>query len=104
MAIHLVDKDSMDRTNPSPNVADKLIEGSQGAIGTLSTVYQTPASTGTTRLVFKNNCILSYDAANLISSFYGYIPSVSSTPLFIIAKEGEDVFTDYLGIPRPSGL
>jgi len=48
--------------------------------------------------------ILTYDASNNVSSVYGYIPNVGTTPVFIVAKAGKDVFTDVLNIAKPAGL
>lgn len=61
MSIHLVDKTNDDRSNPTPNAHDKLVEGSQGAIGTLSTSFS--QKSGNARLQMANNQIAGYDAS-----------------------------------------
>jgi len=105
MSLTDVDKDSLDRGSPTPNHSDLLADGAVKAHQTLSTVYTTDATANpTVRLVHKNNMILTYDASNNVSSVYGYIPNVGTTPVFIVAKAGKDVFTDVLNIAKPAGL
>lgn len=70
----------------------------------LNTYSNTPRQDGdgnNQRMRFANGLILTYDADNRISSAYGYIPELQSTPVLIIALEGYDVFEDILGIDPP---
>lgn len=85
-----------------PNHSDTLSEGSIKSHQTLSTTYKTDASDNqNVRLIMKNSMMLTYDSANKVSSVYGYIPSLASYPVLIIAKPGNDVFVDILGLPSP---
>jgi hypothetical protein len=106
MALYDTDKNSEDRGSPTPNHSDVVIDGATKAHMTISSAYKTDASTiGTLRMVLKNNLLLTYDTLGNISSAYGYVPGASSTtPVLIIANAGKDVFTDVLGIARPTGL
>lgn len=92
MAIHLVDKNSRDRSSPTPNVADKLNPGSQGAIGSLSTVFQTPGAQNPARIAFKNNIIISYDENNVPNAIIGFNADLSTT-VIKIAQPGINVLT-----------
>lgn len=104
MAIHIIDKENIDRSDPTPNSHDTIDAERRMAHQTLSTAYASPGIKQTARMVFKNNMLVSYDSNNNISSVYGYISSVSSVPILVIAGQGKDVFTDVLGIARPAGL
>jgi hypothetical protein len=53
-------------------------------------------------MAFKNGLLLTYDSANRVSSIYGYIPEISTTPILVIARDGYDVFTDILGVTEPT--
>ena len=100
MSLHDLDKTHEQRLNPSPNSNDEI--SNRLAHNTMSTAYKTESTTSKQRLVFKNSLILTYDSTGKVSSVYGYIPSVSSIPVFIIANAGYDVFTDILGITAPT--
>jgi hypothetical protein len=101
--LHLVDKENMDRSAPQVNAADKLIEGSQGALGTLSSSFQTAITTAPkSRMIFRNNLLLWYDDQGRVSSVYGVIPSIALYPITITALYGYDVFVDILGLTDPT--
>jgi hypothetical protein len=72
------------------------------AHNTLCISYKTESTGTQQRIVFKNGVILTYDGDNRVSSVYGYVPEISSVPIFIIAREGYDVFEDILGITAPT--
>lgn len=72
------------------------------AHNTTQTTYKTESSLTPQRISFKNALILTYDSENRVSSVYGYIPELSPIPVFIIAKEGYDVFVDILGLTPPT--
>jgi hypothetical protein len=103
MSLFDVDKSGEQRNNPQPNSSDGV--GQRMAHQTNSTTY-VPISGApqAQRLVFKNNMFVTYDAANLVSSVYGYVTGVGTTPVLIIAQAGKDVFADVLGISRPAGI
>lgn len=100
MGLHDVSKDDDRRLSPRPNQNDEQTQ--RMAHNTMSTTYRKDSSSNKQRIAFKNGLILTYDANGLISSVYGYIPAVSTVPVFIIAKAGFDVFVDILGISRPT--
>lgn len=100
MAMHDVDKQNDNRANPILNVEDKVAV--RMAHNTQGNTYRTAGLDVKQRMAFKNGLIITYDSQNRASSVYGYIPEISSIPLFIIAKDGYDVFTDILGISAPS--
>ncbi len=95
-----VSKDDSARSLPTPNADDNV--ANRMAHNTAQTTYKTESNTNPQRISFKNGLILTYDSENRISSAYGYIPEASTIPLFIIAKEGYDVFTDILEIDPPT--
>ena len=99
MAMHDVDKQSDDRANPVLNVEDKVAV--RMAHNTAGNTYRTAGLGVTPRMRFMNGLIVTYDENDNVSSVYGYIPELSSTPVLIIANEGYDVFTDLLGIDTP---
>jgi hypothetical protein len=94
-----IDKDGDYRGIPKPNGNDAQIQRSSH--NTMGTTYRTESDTRNQRIVFKNGVILTYDDENRVSSAYGYIPEASTVPVFIIAKEGYDVYVDILGIDPP---
>lgn len=99
MAMHDVDKQSDDRANPVLNVEDKVAV--RMAHNTAGNTYRTTGLDVKQRMIFKNGLIITYDSQNRASSVYGYVPQVSTIPIFIIAKDGYDVFTDILNITAP---
>lgn len=102
MSLFDVDKNSDNRTLPTPNHTDQVDDGAVMAKQTLSTTHVTDASSVNTRIAFKNNLILYYDDQNRIIRVDGFIPSVAAYPVTIIAKYGFDVYKDILGITAPS--
>lgn len=105
MALYDADTITADRTSPQPQFGDTLPDAARMAHGTTSSSYQAPdATTRGLRMVMTNNALVWYDGSNNVTSYYGILSSVSSVPIQIIAKPGKDVFTDILGISRPSGL
>jgi len=100
MSLHDIDRTGSRRGLPTPNTDDTVAQ--RMAHNTMGTTYRTDGNTSPQRLSFKNGLILTYDEDNKISSVYGYIPEVSTTPVLIIAKEGYDVFTDILEIDPPT--
>ena len=83
-----------------PQTHDTIQDNPLMAKGTISTAYVSTGNyTKGSRLVFKNNMILSYDDQNRVSSVYGYIPALATYPVFIVAQYGYDVFIDILGLP-----
>lgn len=103
--MHDVDGSSQGRTSPRPSFGDALPQDTRMAHNTNSTSYNPPgANPRTDRAVFNQNSIVWYDPSNNITSFYGVISSISTVPIQVIAKPGKDVFTDVLGITRPTGL
>jgi len=101
MALYDVDKNTDGRESPSPNTLDQISDDARMAHNTVSTTYVPSQSQPSTRIVMKNNMILTYDDQGLVSSVYGYIASLGSTPVFIIAQQGFDVFVDILGLTAP---
>lgn len=99
MSLIDTDKTNGNRNTPTPNSPDD--SGIRRAHNTSSNTYRRTGGDVTPRMVFKNGLILTYDADNKCSSVYGYIPELSTTPVFIVAKDGYDVFTDILGISAP---
>lgn len=99
MALHDISK-GQTRKNPLPNTNDS--QNNRMAHNTLSTTYRDEDAVSEQRVVFKNSLILTYDNDNKISSVYGYIPEVSDVPVFIIARDGYDVFEDILGVAAPT--
>ena len=99
MSLHDTDKSGNSRGNPKPNVEDSQIN--RMAHNTMGTTYRQDSDNNNQRIIFKNGLILTYDNDNKISSAYGYIPEASAIPVFIIAKEGYDVFIDILEIDPP---
>lgn len=99
MSIVDIDKVSGNRSTPDLNSNDSSIV--RRAHNTNGNTYRRAGGDVTPRMVFKNGLILTYDADNKCSSVYGYIPELSTTPVFIIAKDGYDIFTDILGISTP---
>lgn len=100
MSMHDIDKSSDNRGIPRPNENDALAQ--RMAHNTTSTTYRKDTATNRQRVSFKNGLIITYDQDNKVSSVYGYLPSVSNIPVFIIAKAGYDVFTDILGVTAPT--
>lgn len=98
MALHDISKGPR-RKLPLPNQNDQQVQ--RMAHNTTQTTYKNEGSNTPQRIAHKNALILTYDSDNRISSVYGYIPELSSVPVFIIAKEGYDVFVDILGITPP---
>lgn len=99
MAIHDVDKTSSDRGSPQPNSHD--LQGvARMAHNTTSVVPTT--GTQTSRIAFKNNVLLYYDDQNRVIRVDGFIPGLANYPVTIIAKYGNDVYTDILGLIAPS--
>lgn len=99
MSLHDIDKQSDDRANPTLNADDNV--ANRMSHNTLGNTYRTAGLGVKQRMVFKTGLILTYDQDDNVSSVYGYIPELSSTPVFIIAKEGLDIFEDILGIDEP---
>lgn len=99
MSIVDIDKVSSNRSTPDINTNDSAIV--RRAHNTNGNTYRRAGGSVTPRMVFKNGLILTYDSNNKCSSVYGYIPELSTVPVFIIAKDGYDVFTDILGIDTP---
>lgn len=100
MALHDVDKATGDRANPKPNADDGVVN--RMAHNTMGNTQRTAGLGVTPRMRFMNGLIVTYDADNNISSVFGYVPELSNTPVFIIAKEGYDIFEDILGIDPPT--
>ena len=100
MAMHDIDKQTADRSNPRLNTDDNV--SNRMAHNTMGNTYRTAGLDVTPRMIFKNGLIITYDADDNVSSVYGYLPEVSDIPVLIIAKAGYDVFTDILGITAPS--
>lgn len=101
MSLHDVDKERDRRIEPRPNQNDQ--QNQRMAHNTTQTTYKKESPTVTKqRLVHKNALILTYDSEGRVSSVYGYIPALSTTPVLIIAKAGYDVFDDILGIAAPT--
>ena len=102
MSLFDTDKHNMDRGKPAPNHSDIVAEGAVKAHQTLSSTYKTDASVANVRMTFKNGMIIWYDDQNRPSSVYGYVPGYDSTvPVLAIAKYGNNVFTDVLGVDEP---
>lgn len=99
MSLVDVDKTSSNRSTPTLNENDSAIV--RRAHNTNGNTYRRAGGEVTQRMVFKNGLILTYDSSNRCSSVYGYIPELSTVPVFIIAGDGYDVFTDILGITAP---
>lgn len=99
MSLHDIDKAQDNRGIPRPNENDQ--QNQRMAHNTLATTYKNEGSASVPRLIFKNGLILTYDEDNRVSSVYGYVPEVSNVPIFVIAKDGFDVFIDILGIDPP---
>lgn len=99
MSIVDIDKVSSNRSTPDINTNDSAIV--RRAHNTNGNTYRRAGGAVTQRMVFKNGLILTYDSDNKCSSVYGYIPELSTVPVFIIAGDGYDVFTDILGITAP---
>lgn len=99
MSLIDVDKQSDNRANPILNVEDKV--ATRMAHNTQGNTYRTTGLNVNQRMVFKNGLIITYDSQNRASSVYGYVPEVSTIPIFIVARDGYDVFTDILGISAP---
>lgn len=101
MSLFDIDKTNGTRLRPKPNSNDE--QENRMAHNTLGTTYKTESSTANPqRVAFKNGLILTYDSENRVSSAYGYIPALSTVPVFIIANEGYDVFEDVLGLTAPT--
>lgn len=100
MSLHDISKSDPMRSLPAPNTNDDV--ANRMAHNTTQTSYKTESNTNPQRLTHKNALILTYDSANRVSSVYGYIPALSTVPVFIIAKAGYDVFVDILGITPPT--
>lgn len=100
MSLHDIDKDSPTRLTPRPNSDDEQVK--RMAHNTMGTTYRKDTDTNTQRVSFKNGLILYYDDADRIIRVDGFIPAVADYPVTIIAKYGYDVFTDVLGISRPT--
>ena len=99
MSLVDIDKVSSNRSTPDLNSNDSAIV--RRAHNTNGNTYRRAGGAVTQRMVFKNGLILTYDSANRCSSVYGYVPEISTVPIFVIAKDGYDVFTDILGINAP---
>ena len=99
MSIIDSDKVNGNRTTPQLNADDGIAV--RRAHNTSGNTYRRAGGSVTQRMAFKNGLILTYDSANRCSSVYGYIPELSTVPVFIIAGDGYDVFTDILGISAP---
>ncbi len=94
------DSTSSNRNSPTLNVNDD--KGIRRAHNTYGNTLRRAGGSVTPRMAFKNGLLLTYDSANRVSSVYGYIPEVSTIPVFIIAKDGYDIFTDILEISAPT--
>lgn len=99
MSLLDVDKQNGDRANPVINSDDGV--QNRMSHNTTGNSYRTAGLGVVPRMRFMNGLIVTYDEENRISSVYGYIPELSTTPVLIIANEGYDVFTDLLGIDTP---
>lgn len=98
----IIDNDSTSSTRNTPTLNVNDDKGIRRAHNTYGNTFRRVGGSVTPRMVFKNGLILTYDSANRVSSVYGYIPEVSTIPVFIIAKDGYDIFTDILGISAPT--
>lgn len=98
--LHDISKGDAMRSLPTPNTNDDV--QNRMAHNTTQTTYKKEGSSNPQRIAMKNGLILTYDSANRVSSVYGYIPALSTVPVFIIAKSGYDVFVDILGLPTPT--
>lgn len=87
------------RTTPTVNQADGVRD--RMAHNTYGNTHRRAGGSVTPRMRFMNGLIVTYDSSNNVSSVYGYIPEVSTVPVLIIAKSGNDVFTDLLSITAP---
>lgn len=99
----LVDRDNTNANRGKPTVNSNDGVGFRMAHNTNQTTYRASGGAVTQRMVFKQGLIMTVDNDDNISSVYGYIPEVSSVPVFIIAREGFDVFVDVLNgeVERP---
>lgn len=101
--LHDIDATTSGRTNPTVSSDDKVV--SPMAHQTNSSSYTAPGqSPSKQRMVFKNNMLVCYDSNNKISSVYGWVTAAGTIPVLISVIPNGDVFTDILGVPRPSGL
>lgn len=98
MSLIDVDKTSDNRLTPLPNNDDDVT--GRMSHNTMGNTYRSTQSNDQ-RIVFKQGLIITYDQNNRASSVFGYVPEVSNIPIFVIAKEGNDVFVDILGIDAP---
>lgn len=93
MALHDVDKNSMDRGNPSPNAHGKIISEAVRAHNTVSTSYSLGDSgEKTARIQMLNNNIVVYDGANQ-RIVIGILPD--GTYGMAVSKAGFDVKDAY---------
>lgn len=95
MALHDIDKNSMDRGNPNPNTHGKMIPEAVKAHGTISTSYTTDDSGATTnvaRVQMQNNRIVIYDGTNE-RIVIGTLPD--GTLGMAVSKAGYDVSGAY---------
>lgn len=99
MSLHDLDKNTVNRSQPLPNTNDGV--ANRMAHNTTQTTYKSSGDTNSQRITMKNGMVLTYDSENRISSVYGYIPALTTEPVFIIADEGYDVFVDILGLTAP---
>lgn len=100
MSLHDVSKDHDKRISPMPNQVDQ--QQQRMAHNTAGITNRRENAANKQRVAFKQGVILTYDNNGLVSSVYGYIPSVSAVPVLIIAKVGYDVYIDILGITPPT--
>ncbi len=99
MSIHDIGSGNDRSYKVSPNSDDAVLQ--RMAHNTNSTTYKSEGNDTVQRMAFKNGLILTYDGDNRVSSVWGYIPAISTEPVFIIAREGYDVFEDVLEIDPP---
>jgi len=95
MSVHDVDMSSDSRTSATPLIHDALAErkadGTQGISQKIDTTEGPYVKTLNGQIVVYN----SNDQAVIVM---GIVPEYSDEPLFIVAKDGYDVFTDILEV------
>lgn len=92
MAIHDVDKESQDRSSPTPNTSDVVIDGALKAHKTISSHYGTDADTSVGQLQMQNKQILANDGTTNVG-LYGYNPALNAWGFFL-TDPGTDVTTN----------
>lgn len=95
MAVHDVDTTSDNRTSASPLHHD--VSSARKADGTQGVTQKVNDDTGP-YVRTKDGQIVVYDTNNRAVIVMGIVPQYSDEPLFIVAKDGYDVFTDILEV------